>query len=43
MISELQRLILTSAAMVLFLAAAQNAGGLKWRASLPPVVVATAR
>jgi hypothetical protein len=41
--SELHKLILTPVALLLFLAAAQNAGGLSWRVETPAVVVAAVR
>ncbi|MDF3812769.1 MULTISPECIES: hypothetical protein [Rhodopseudomonas] len=40
MISEFRRLVVVSIALVLFLAAAQNAAGLNWRASPPVLMVA---
>jgi len=40
MIAEFGKFVVVSVALVLFLAAAQNAAGLSWRGSAPVLVVA---
>jgi len=41
--SEIRKLVVVPVALVLFLAAAQSAGGLSWRVSQPVQVVASVR